>query len=225
MMLTSAAQTAARAGGATLAAAAHGLGVWRRPAKPLHPSGRFFTGRLRRHGAGDEHPTGVPWLDEPGEDDVRVRLSRAVGLPDILPDIHGLAVRVALPGGQGDLLFASTGMGRITRHLLTPSRHPGGRPMTTLLPYRTRTGPVVLAAETVDDRTFGLSWARGGGAWHRFGTLELEADHGDDDGHPRIWFDPVLNQVPGLGQYAAVRRLREPAYRRARRTRDDVART
>ena len=52
-------------------------------------------GRIYRHGL--DPGTGVPWIDEPGEDEV-VRLSRAIGLRG-LPDIHGLAVRVPVEGG------------------------------------------------------------------------------------------------------------------------------
>jgi hypothetical protein len=48
-----------------------------------------------------------------------VRQSRAVGLPSPAPDIFGLAVRVPTEGGRhGDLLFATTGLGRITRFTL-----------------------------------------------------------------------------------------------------------
>jgi len=76
---------ASAVGGGVLAAATHGLASLRSAAKPLHPSGEVCVGRLHRHGAGAL--AGVPWLDEPGEDGVDVRRSRAVGLPDTLPDI------------------------------------------------------------------------------------------------------------------------------------------
>ena len=215
MNSASIAHLCARAGGATLAAVTSAVAVLRRPAKPLHPRGEVFSGRLHRRGTIDVPPTGVGWLDEPGEDEVLVRLSRAVGLPGHLPDIHGLAVRVIAPDGPADILFATTGTGRIGRYLLTACRHPGGRPMTTLLPYRTAAGAVILSAEIIHDRTCRLSWALGSGPWHPFGTIDLSRDHGD----PGIWFDPVMNQMAGLGQFPFVLLLREPAYRRARRTR------
>ena len=86
---------ASAGGGALLASATGALASVRRAAKPLHPDGEVVAGRLHRRGAGAGAPrTGVPWLDEPGEDDVEVRRSRAIGLPSWLPDIHGLAVRV-----------------------------------------------------------------------------------------------------------------------------------
>ena len=44
------------------------------------------------------------------------------------------------------LLLASTGLGRLTRFTLTAARSPYRRPLTTLLPYRTPAGAVLLSA-------------------------------------------------------------------------------
>lgn len=215
------ARGAAALGGGLLATATRALAALRTAAKPLHPEGEVYRGRLTRHGAGHgaghEAGVGVAWIDEPGEDEVVVRLSRAVGLPDGLPDIHGLALRVVGAAGPADLLFATTGTRRITRFALTPSRHPTTRSMTTLLPYRTITGPVLLRVDSAGDDRYELSWARPTSRWRPFGTIRLETHRGD----PEISFDPVLHQVPGLAQYDTVLRLREPAYRRARRSRAD----
>ncbi|WP_216653916.1 hypothetical protein [Nocardioides sp. zg-DK7169] len=218
-------RAAAGAGGAVLAAGTRALAAVRPARKPLHPDGDVRPGRIRRTGSAVR--SGVAWLDEPGEDEVRVRLSRAVGLPAPLPDIHGIAVRVPGPAGPGDLLFASTGWGRLTRFLLTGGRHPDSRPMTTLLPYATAGGPVLLglgaapAAPGGATEAWELRWARPSGPWHRFAELRLapgprEPAAGEDRA---ISFDPVRHQVPGLRQYDVVRRLREPAYLRARASR------
>jgi hypothetical protein len=185
-------------------------------AKPLHPRGDVMTARLER--TGTSGPTGCAWLDEPGNDEVLVRLSRAVGLPPGLPDIHGLAIRVPLPGsGHGDLLLASTGLSNLGRFLLTPGRAPYSRPLTTLLPYRSPSGPVVLAARPRAGGDYALAWARPRGPWEGFGTLSLDRPAGADDA--RVSFDPVLNTVPGLENYGWVRRLREPSYDTARDSR------
>jgi hypothetical protein len=209
---------AAAGGGALLAAATGALASLRQSPKPLHPDGVVVSGRIRRRGCDDgADRTGVAWLDEPGEDDVDVRRSRALGLPRGLPDIHGLAVRVRTAGGEGDLLFATTGQGRLSRFVLTASRHPQRRPMTTLLPYETDSGPLLLGARASDSATYELSWARPSGAWHVFGLLHLTTSPGVD---LDISFDPVTRQLPGLRQYPAVVRLREPAYLRARRSRE-----
>lgn len=215
--MTALARTASTLGGSVLAAATAGLASARLAAKPLHPRGQVVAGRVFRRGSAER--TGVPWLDEAGEDDVVVRVSRAIGLPGALPDVHGLAVRVPTGDGYGDLLLATTGAGRVSRFVLTPTRHPRGRPMTTLLPYRSASGPVVLVAEPFGSEVFELSWAHGAGPWHAFADLRLSGREVDPD----VSFDAVRHQLPGLEQYPTVRRLREPAYATARHARGEDA--
>lgn len=165
--------------------------------------------------------SGVRWLDTAGTDDVVVRVSRAVGLPHPWPDIHGIALRVPVPGGHADVLLASTGLGPATRFLLLPGRDVGRRPLTSLLPYRGPEGPLFLgcrpAGPVTGDATtppaFTLLWSHRLGDWVEFGRLELSTTSGPD---PAISFDAVTNPLPGLATYGWVRRLREPAYRAAR---------
>ncbi len=203
--------------GAVLGVTFHLAGRLRPAAKPLHPRGRLMHGVLTRRGV--TPATGVGWLDEEGVDDVLVRLSRATGLPAYLPDIHGLAVRTPVtPGRHGDLLFATTGTGRLTRFTLTATRSAQGRPHTTLLPYRTPKGAVLLAALPQDRGRFRLACASTSGEWRVFGELTL-SESGAVDADPLISFDPVLNTIPGLEPYEWVRRLREGAYAQARRSR------
>ncbi len=203
-----------RAGGAVLAAGTQVVSTLRPARKPLHPRGDVIEGRVYRQGS--SQPTGVEWIDRAGEDEGVVRRSRAIGLPPQAPDIHGLALRVHTPEGDGDLLFASTGLGRLSRFVLTASRQPRGRPMTTLLPYDTDAGPLLLGAVGVGPETYELSWARPTGDWHGFGVLRLSARPGADRD---LSFDPVRHQLAGLRQYPSVVRLREPAYLRARLSR------
>jgi hypothetical protein len=173
-------------------------------------------GALRR--LGSSPASGAAWLDDEGEDQVLVRVSRAVGLPTGVPDVFGLALRVPTADGQyGDLLFATTGLGRLTRYTLTPARSVRGRPLTTLLPYRTSAGPVLLSAVSPEERTWTLSWAVGSGPWHSFAHLMLLAPAGTGD--TELSFDPVRNSPPGLNSYRWVTRLREPSYAGARRSR------
>lgn len=216
MTLLSLARTAgSSAGGALLAAATRSLAAVRPAAKPLHPVGSLVRGRIYRHGLNPG--TGVAWLDEAGQDEVLVRLSRAIGLPGGLPDIHGLAVRIPVEGGgHGDLLFASTGWGRLSRFVLTASRSPQGRPMTTLLPYDAPSGPLLLGARADGAETFELSCAPAGGDWRPFADLRFSRTQAGDG---PIDFDPVLNRIPGLEQYPSVAALREPSYREARSSR------
>jgi hypothetical protein len=205
----------AGAGGALLATGTRLLGAVRPARKPLHPAGRVVTGRLRRHGL--TPPTGVVFVDEDGDEAVLVRESRAVGLPEPLPDVHGLAIRVTgRDMGPGDLLLSSTGWGRLTRFVLTASRSTWGRPMTTLLPYATVRGPMLIGARAVRPGVVELACAVGVGPWRTFAELSISTDEGSD---PTISFDPVAHRLAGLDQYAAIARLREPAYRAARRSR------
>jgi hypothetical protein len=215
-VLSSAASVASSAGGQVLRAAT-GVVAAGPAAKPLHPGGSVMPGTLRRFG--DQSRTGAAWLDDAGEDEVVVRRSRAVGLPSPLPDVVGLAVRVTLAtGGYGDLLFASTGLGRLTRFTLTATRSPYRRPLTTLLPYRAPAGPVVLSARSRDEQILDLAWAVGMGSWHRFAELRILRDIGDQR-DLLLSFDPVRNVLPGLENYDWVRRLREPSYATARASR------
>jgi hypothetical protein len=215
-VLASLGRTASAGGGVALGLAARATGAVRATAKPLHPTGRLRTGRLQRHGLAGG--TGVRLLDEPGDEEVVLRESRSVGLPEWLPDIQGLAIRVTNPDGSpGDVLLASTGWGRLTRFVLTPSLTTYGRPMTTLLPYRTPKGPLLLGARSDQPGVVRLACALARGPWRPFAHLVISDEDARD---PAVSFDPVLHPIPGLDQYPAVVRLREPAYHFARRSRE-----
>lgn len=200
--------------GAALAAA---IAPWGpiRDAKPLHPDGVLYDAQLT---VTDPAPAlGVPALVERGELDCLVRVSRAVGLPRRLPDVTGLALRLrpaAAEGAHEDLLFASTGSGRLGRWLLVLRRRPGT--LTTLLPVESPAGPAVFALEPHGVASYILAWAHPTGPWRPIGRLTL-LGRAADVPDPTLRFDPVENQVAGLAQYDWVTRLREPAYRWARR--------
>lgn len=210
--LGSPANAVAAATGGGLAAATWALGHVRGARKPLHPQGKVMLGSLTT-GLTDER-TGCHWLDDPAEyDDVIVRTSRAVGLPAPLPDIRGLAFRLRLRHGPADVLLASTGMGPLSRFALIARRTSGG-PLTSLLPYRSPTGPILLGARPDGEAGFDLLWATLAGGWRRFGHLAVGSQQAPDQ---RIRFDPVRNVPPGLRQYDWIERLRGPAYVTARR--------
>jgi len=209
---------AAAAAGGLLAAATSLLARLRPAAKPLHPRGEVRPATITR--LGSDPGCGVPWIDEAGTGSGLVRLSRALGLPAMLPDVHGLALRVPLePEGHADLLFNTTGVGRVSRFLLLPTWTPRTRTLTTLLPYRSPTGPVLLATRPTLPGRYDLSWARATGDWHRFAVLVLAPGDRHD---AALSFDPVTHPLPGLPGYDWARRLRRPAYASARRARGDV---
>lgn len=209
------ARTAATAGGATLAVLVRGLAAVRRPPKPMHPHGAVRQGRLHRHGG--RRATGAAFLDRPGVDDVVVRESRGVGLPSGWPDVHGLAVKVSLDGARhADLLLSTTGAGRLTRYLLTATRAQEHGLLGTLFPFRSPSGPVVVAGRYRGPATVELVYAGPREEWQPFAELELGEREPDD---PALVFDAVLHPPPGLEQYDAVRRLRGPSYAGARAAR------
>jgi len=189
--------------------------------KPLHPRGEVLDGTIHRNGL--EPGVGVRWIDEPGKDDVQVRLSRAMGLPSGWPDIFGLAIRVPTgPNSHGDVLLATTGRTVPGRFVLFPGRTPTARTYSTLIPYRTASGPLLLAAQPDREGTYALACVLPAGPWRTFGLLRLAAnptgDLGDvNDVGPS--FDPVLNQIPGLAYYPWAARIREGSYRAARKSR------
>ena len=222
-----------------------------RPDRPIHPRGISLVGELTRHGLQDGPAGGVPgrvsgsmaggrsgisWLDAPGTDQVRARFSRSVGLPDALPDILGLALRIGAGPGTADVLFATTGWGFPARFLLLPRLDVGAARFTTLMPYRGADGPVLLGLRTLSlpPRATGraetggdfrdalaegrwvlaLSFATPAGRWVHAGTLTLRADPDQEDTSAR--FDPLQHPLPGAGTYAWARRLREDSYRTAR---------
>ena len=191
-----------------------------RRGKALHPRGVVRSGVVRRQGGAR---TGVPWIDESGDDRVLLRLSRATGLPAYLPDILGLALRVPYDGSRhGDLLLASTGTGALSRFVLRLARRPGV-PYSSLFPYRSPIGPLLLAAIPLarDGTRFELAWSTLTSSWTPFGTLEVRSDWDDASDAP-ISFDPVLNELPGLHSYSWAARLRRFAYAGSRRARGAV---
>lgn len=195
------------AGGA-LFAAAFGLLARVRGTRALHPVGVGGTGSLR---VSPGLKSRVPLLDDAGPHPCRVRWSRATGLQRGL-DVEGLAVRVEGPAA-GDVLFASTGTGVVTRHVLTvrPARRHG--PLTTLLPLETARGSLLLRLDplTADENpptAYALLIAAPGQPWHERGRLDIVWSHEDC----RRRHDPVGRPPAGTWTHPLWARLRAPSY-------------
>lgn len=203
-------------GGRALAAVIAPLGRLR-DAKPLHPDGTVIEGRLE---ITDPAPAlQLPLFGERKNLPCLVRVSRAVGTPEPLPDIGGVALRLspdAPLGSQADLLFATTGTSRVGRWVLLPRLRPDQAPLTTLLPMESVSGPVLFALFPEADATaYRMTWARPSGRWNPLGRITLGTPLSPPD--PPLRFDPIENPVPGLSNYPVVQRIREPAYAAARR--------
>ncbi|MBF0671633.1 MAG: hypothetical protein IR160_03505 [Salinibacterium sp.] len=202
--------------------------------RPIHPRGLVLTGQATwiRTAA----PSGIGWIDDVREEplEVTARLSRGVGLPDVLPDVLGLALRFHAADGQhSDVLLAATGIGFPSRFMLVPRRSATGATFGSLMPYRSQRGPVLICARSVPKRMLPadlgslrrsleqkpwkvrLYHAEPTGKWHPFAEVLLRPAAQPDSAELR--FDPVGHTLPGTAAYPWVRRLREPSYRVAQR--------
>ena len=202
--------------GTVLRAATAAAARVRPAAKPLHPVGTQGRGTLVRFGS--DPAWGVDWLDHAGEDPVLVRFSRSLGLPNPWPDVFGIAVRVESGAEPVDLLFSTTGSGRLGRFGLVPRRGPFTT-YGTLLPYRAPSGPVLLQAELAPGEpwTIALAAATLTGPWRAFGRIRVDPPPSERD--PELSFDAVLHAPPGLPFYPWVKRVREGSYAAARAAR------
>ncbi|MER7489177.1 phosphodiesterase [Streptomyces sp. NPDC126497] len=215
------------------------LARWR-AAPALHPHGVLCSGTLDVPGSSGE-PWGVPWLDRPGSYAVTVRWSRALGLPRRLPDALGLALRVTDAGGPGsalDLLFTSSGSGRLGRHLPLPRPDALTGPYSTLLSYRMGGRERVLAAFPVPapggpskaarpalwqelarrPLRFDLRAAAPGEPWCPFASLTLERAHAAAPA-TTVSYDPYAHSLPDLRPTRRLSGLRAAAYAGSRRGR------
>ena len=135
-----------------------------------------------------------------GSRPARARLSRGLGLPPPLPDVRGLAVRIG-DDEPLDLLLSTL-----------------GRTYSTLLPYQTPYGRVMIGARRVPVRGRELRFdfaERSNGPWRVVARLDLAAPRGDE----AIAFDPYLHAHPELRPTGLLSDIREAAYSGSRRGR------
>lgn len=211
-----------RLGGQGLKAVFAGISIFR-PRRPIHCNGVLLAGSLTH----SRVFSGEEWLDSSAEEPVFARISRSVGLPDGMPDVVGLALRI----GDADVLLSTTGGGVPGRFLVLPRRSVVDGPFTSLMPFRGNGGPVLLAVRregpgpdlrTLDqlrahngELQWGLYYGRLRGPWTRCGTMRLRVC---DDQHRDPRFDPVGRPPAGLDSYRWARELRVPSYALAQET-------
>lgn len=197
--------------GAAIGAALGALAAVRRN-KPVHPKGRVGAAELEVTTPRPEF--GVPLLSSNGTHACTARFSRTVGLPASWPDIEGLAVRFEDP--TADVLFASTGIGRLGRFVFKARSADKHGPQTTFLPVSTSSGSLLLRMTPLDQADPPVRWelsaAHVGSEWRPVGVLHVT--WGVDQ---PVRFDPVENLMPGTWQYPLVQVLREPSYALSRR--------
>lgn len=155
----------------------------------IHAKGTTVGGRLLVPGGAG---LGVPLLDEPGRYAAVVRFSRALGLPDRLPDVLGVAVRVLDahgPGEHQDLLLDTTRSLPLLRRLplprydylgsvyssLTDYELDGRRHLLGLLPDDDAPGTASLVqlSGRGDGARLRLALATGASGWRPVAVLEI----------------------------------------------------
>ena len=107
--------------------------------RSLHPIGDGYRAKFVVHKGGrGSLMHGVPLFDEPGTREAIVRFSRGAGLPEPLPDILGIAVRVLDahgPGEHQDFLLATSSAAPVAHHALLPARSFFDRTFSSVLVY------------------------------------------------------------------------------------------
>ncbi|HEX2058440.1 MAG TPA: hypothetical protein VHI71_08730 [Actinomycetota bacterium] len=193
----------------------------------VHPRGVTFEGTVTFH---DRNP-----LPFQGSDRALVRMSRAAGLPQGVPDLFGLAIK--LPDLGQDLLLVTAGEDAVTRHLLVPATGFFRRPYSSVLPYELYGQTIVVGArpdpplvhatrQDVDDLgsyvaagrvRFDLTWGRAGtNEVATFASLVVDRPHDGD-----VVFNP-FNSHPALKPAGGLNRLRRESYERSQRARPDT---
>lgn len=203
-----------------------------RGGRALHPQGLAATGTFRPAGDRRELPgatRGTP---------VIARISRGAGLPEALPDVLGLAVRLVGAHGEGrdqDLLLATGGAGAVARHLLLPARDHLRAAYSSIAPYRVAGRRVtVLALPDPGERRGGATLAAAaraigaGGVRFRLALAPVPGGPPEPLGEvvldrvlpaadaDRLSFD-VRRHGPGFQPVSAVNALRPAAYAASRR--------
>jgi hypothetical protein len=207
--------------------------------RSLHPIGQAYEARFVVPGGG---ATGVDLFDTPGTHDAIVRFSRGAGLPEPVPDILGIAVRVLDAHGEGahqDFLLATSADLPVAHHLLLPARSFFDRTFSSILTYSigdavrlvgalpetaaphggdTGLGGVGIAA-TRGDLRYAIAVAAPFRRFQRVAGVEIGARLPDEESE-RLRFNP-WNTGGGIKPNGPFQGVRLPAYegsQRGRRT-------
>ena len=211
-------------------------------------AGALFGTLARSFGARPLHPTGVAFAAEVVVDAPRlrgarlfaragrrlayVRFSRGFGLPEPIPELMSMAVKVPDaygPGRDQDLLMAAAGERPVLRHLFAWGGTHLDRAYSTVLPFRVgdrtmllgavprepaerRPGdlPELEAAAAAGELAFDLRVATPLGPWRRVATLEV-GRRLDDEEEDALAFNSD-RAGGGIEPVGFVNRVRGAAY-------------
>lgn len=202
--------------------------------RAFHPHGLVFEATFTPYV--QPRATGIEVLDG-GERRALVRCSRALGLPEPVPDILGFSIRFPDAYGAGrhqDLLSVTSWDTPVAHHALVPATGFFARPYSTLLAYRLPQGvrlfgvvPVgsgppigprlaqVAEAAAGDTATFELATSLLMGRFSGVGTIRLGEQLPPADGE-RLRFNP-WNCGGGIRPTGPLMGLRDAAYRGSQR--------
>lgn len=208
---------------ADLGAAAVGVASRVRGERVIHAKGHAYDATVTVLPAAGW--IGVALAGGPQERRAVLRLSRAIGLPDAVPDVLGFALRIYdadSAGGLQDLLLASSGSRPVLRHTLAPRRDPMATAYTSITPLQVRSQRVLVGAFPRNTRPggrapgswFDLATAPVRGAWTTFAEVHI-GDPLTEKQSEAIAFD-VAHEAGGFRADPVLRRLRALAYPAAR---------
>lgn len=207
----------------------------RRGRRIFHPSGIAYAGSLTSIGASDV-------FSGEGKRRVLLRFSRGLGLPAPLADFLGLALRIVADGpgdADQDLLLASSLPGRAGKFVLWPAETFFETTFTSVLPYRSRRGRVLLGArveggpgrrrghalQELDERVrtggvrFTLAAARASEPWREEAAVSV-LERLPESAAERLRFHP-WRSAGDLRPAGLLNALRGPAYAGSQRGRDE----
>ncbi|MDQ3987323.1 MAG: hypothetical protein M3280_12605 [Actinomycetota bacterium] len=204
----------------------------------FHPVGEAYFGTLDLRTAGADILE-LRFLD--GTHRVIVRFSRGAGVPEPVPDVLGLAIKIPAAGSgeiEQDLLLASSASAPGARNLLIPVRSFFRCTYSSILPYRAGVAQVLFGARAISslrdrkgdfadleragvdgDLHFEILVARLTGAWVKIGSLSVQ-QHCDQETARALRFNP-WNTNPELQPAGPLNTLRRSTYKASQRARPD----
>jgi hypothetical protein len=180
----------------------------------IHAKGRTHHGELTLLPPVDA--LGVPLARGPRARPVLVRFSRGAGLPDALPDVLGIAIRIPDADGAGrpqDLMLSTGARAPFARRLLVPRRDYQAATYTSLISYEVADRDLLVGA-LPQRGGFALATAAGNGTWTPFAQLTVGDVYDDGDGR-EIGFS-ITNDAGGFRIGGRWRAARAGAYSAAR---------
>lgn len=204
--------------------------------RPLHPAGAAFAATLR---VPEATAPELALFAGPGEHEARVRFSRGFGLPEPLPEILSVAIKVLGaygPGKDQDFLITASYDAPLLRHAFAGGRSHLTQTYSSVVPFEAAGRSVVFGAvphpvpdvnagdleELVrhaanGDLVLDLRMATLRGPWHTLGTVTIGRPLTPDEERALTYNSDTTGG--GIAASGFVNRLRGAAYDASTRAR------